>query len=203
MSLIIQLLDYLTAYGSYAYVFMFVILLACGFGLPIPEDIILITGGILSARGVCDVYITFLVTFLGVMIGDGTVFSIGKMFGPKLKPTRFYKAILPPHREETVRGWFQKHGEKVIFFARFAPGLRTPLFMTAGMYRVPYWKFLAFDGFAALISVPFWIWLGFVFGSNLELLGKKIHEAQFGLYGVLALILVGMIGLFFLKKKRI
>jgi membrane protein DedA with SNARE-associated domain len=43
---------------------------------------------------------------------------------------------------------------------RFLPGLRAPIFFTAGSTRVKFWKFFCLDGLAALVSVPFFVWLG-------------------------------------------
>jgi membrane protein DedA with SNARE-associated domain len=202
MTIIIKLLDSLTPYGHYAYGIMFLLLIACGFGFPMPEDVVLITGGILSARGVVSFWGTFGVTMAGVLIGDGIVFTIGKRFGPQIRETRFFRMILTPERETQVAQWFERYGDKVVFFARFAPGLRTPLFLTAGSYQVPYWKFFALDGFAALISVPLWIWVGEVFGDNLDLLETKMRKLQFGIYGVIIVLLIGFIFLVRAKRKR-
>ena len=201
LQLIIELLERLTPYGTQSYIVMFAILIACGFGFPMPEDVVLITGGILSARGVVDFWTTFAVTMAGVLIGDGIVFTIGKRYGTRLKETRFFRKFVSKERDQKVREWFDRYGDKVIFFARFAPGLRTPLFLTAGSYQVSYWKFLGLDGFAALISVPVWIWVGKVFGQNLELLEAKIRQFQFGMYAILIALLGGIFAAWFFKKK--
>ena len=97
--------------------------------------------------------------------------------------------------------WFSKYGDKVIFFARFAPGLRMPLFLTAGMYQVSPWKFLALDGFAAIISVPVWIWVGYIFGANLETLEAKIQQFQLGIYSIVGGLLVIILATWYVKKK--
>ena len=55
---------------------------------------------------------------------------------------------------------FDRYHSMVLFVGRFLPGLRAPIFFTAGSTRVRYWKFFFFDGLAALISVPFFVWLG-------------------------------------------
>jgi membrane protein DedA with SNARE-associated domain len=201
MDLIITLLSSLTPYGHYAYLIMFLILIACGFGLPLPEDIVLVTGGILAGREVTTFGMTFLVTMAGVMIGDSTIFLIGSRAGDRLKKTRFFARLLPPERDAKIQNWYAKYGDKVIFFARFAPGLRMPLFLSAGIYKVPFWKFFLLDGFAALISVPVWIYLGELFGDNLELLDQKIKKLQFGIYGALALVLVAVVVGLVIKKK--
>ena len=83
------------------------------------------------------------------------------------------------------------------------PGFRTPLFFATGSYHVPFWKFLALDGLAALISVPLWVYVGFLFGANLEELERVIRRFQFGIYGVLGgLIAIFLIGIF-LKRRLI
>ncbi|MFK7826629.1 MAG: DedA family protein [Oligoflexales bacterium] len=201
MTLVIELMNQLSPYGTYGYIIMFLILLACGFGFPMPEDVVLVTGGLLASRGVTDFGTTVLVTMAGVLIGDGIVFTIGRKMGPKIKETKFFNRIMPKKREKQVLQWFDKYGDRVIFFARFAPGLRMPLFLTAGIYQVPVWKFIGLDGFAALISVPAWIWVGYFFGSNLELLEQKMHQMQIGIYSLLAIVLVSFVGLWFVKKK--
>lgn len=201
MKLIIEFLNHLIPYGHYGYLIMFGTLLACGFGFPMPEDVVLITGGILSARGITDFSTTFAVCMAGVLVGDGVVFTIGRKMGPRIKETRFFNRMMTPEREKQVMRWFSKYGDKVIFFARFAPGLRMPLFLTAGMYQVSPWKFLALDGFAAIISVPVWIWVGYIFGANLETLEAKIQQFQLGIYSIVGGLLVIILATWYVKKK--
>ena len=102
MSLVLKLLDFLSPYGMYAYVGVFALLLACGFGFPMPEDIILVTGGILSARGIIDLWALNVICMLGVLVGDGTIFMIGRRVGPKIKKTKFFAKIMPEKREKKV-----------------------------------------------------------------------------------------------------
>ena len=76
-----------------------------------------------------------------------------------------------------------------------------PVFLTAGIYKVPFWRFLALDGFAAIISVPVWITLAYSLSSNIELLLEKAHHFQVGLYIVLGMVLLGIILIAYKKKK--
>lgn len=201
MQLLIDLLALLTPYGTFSYVVMFGILLACGFGLPMPEDIILISGGILSSRGITDVYVVNVICLAGVLIGDGTIFLLGRFFGQSIKSHRFFRRIVSEKNDARVAGIIQKYGDKVIFMARFMPGLRTPTFLTCGTYRVKPWKFFLLDGCAALISVPVWIHVGFLFGQNLEELEKMVKKMQTGLYVTLFSAIVLFILFKVIKKK--
>jgi len=200
MHVLQEFLAFLTPYGTQSYIVMFGVLIACGFGLPMPEDIVLVTGGILASHGVTELWIVNSVCLLGVLGGDSTIFFLGRRFGPNLKNRGIFRRIFTEKRDLAVKAMFDKYHDKVIFMARFMPGLRTPIFFTSATFGVPYWKFLALDGFAALISVPLWIWLGFVFGKNLEELERQMRRAQLGLYTVL----IGLVALFiaFIIIKR-
>lgn len=201
MRLLIEFLAFLEPYGTQSYFVMFGVLILCGFGLPMPEDIVLISGGMLAARGINDLWIVNAVCMAGVLIGDGTIYTIGKRFGPSIKQHRLVRKLISEAVDAKVANVFSKYGDKVIFMARFMPGLRTPIFMTAGIYQVPAWKFFALDGLAAAVSVPLWIWVGYMFGTNLEVLEQRMRQFQYGIYGVLAVLLVAFV-LLALAKKR-
>lgn len=80
------IVDFLIDYsnGPIPYLAIFLILLACGLGIPIPEDITLFAAGILTYYGVCDVWTMIGVSLLGVLIGDSFVFWLGHRFGRRL-----------------------------------------------------------------------------------------------------------------------
>lgn len=197
MDLVIDFLNFLQPYGTLSYVVMFAVLLLCGLGLPLPEDIVLVTGGILASRGITELWLTNVVCMAGVLIGDGFVLTIGKTIGPRVKQTWLFRRIITPKMDEKVQAVFLRWGDKVVFLARFMPGLRTPIFLTAGIYKTSYSKFLALDGSAALISVPVWIWIGELFGYNLELLAQKMKQFQVGILVVVAVLLI----VFFVRNR--
>jgi len=201
MDKVLSFLSWLEVYGDKGIYLIFLVLLACGFGFPLPEDVPLLAAGLLSGLGYVNFWFALLVCFLGVLLGDSTVFFLGKTFGDKLKKSFFFRYIFTEPREKKIVAWFHKHGDKSIFLARFAPGLRVAIFFSAGSYRVPFWKFLFFDGIAALISVPVWVWLAYKLSSNLELLSEKLRQFQWGFYTVLGIGLVGGILFFIIKKK--
>lgn len=203
MDILIQFLNFLLPYENYAYLLMFAFLLACGFGFPMPEDVILIVGGILSATGACNPWLTFVVCMAGVLIGDGVVFYLGRILGPRVKDTFLFRRIMSPQVDKKVNSVFEKHGIKIVFFARFMPGLRMPIFLSTGIYNLAPWKFFLLDGIAALISVPVWIYLGYAFGSNLELLQQKTEQYQYVVFGTLitAILCLVLFKLFYKSRS--
>ena len=201
MKLLIDLLHFIQPYGTHSYIVILGVLLACGFGLPLPEDITLVAAGILAARDIIDFNTTVALCMFGVLLGDGIIFGLGSRYGTKLRTTKFFSLILPERRDAAVKAIFEKYGDKVIFMARFMPGLRTPLFFAAGSYHISVWKFLALDGLAAVLSVPLWVYVGFLFGANLEELEKVVRKAQFGIYAGLAVLVLLFVGAYLVKKR--
>jgi membrane protein DedA with SNARE-associated domain len=192
------LIDFFSGYGYQA---VFVVLLLCGFGVPIPEDITLVAGGIISGLGYTNVHLMFLVGMVGVLIGDGIMFMLGHTLGKRVLKIRAIARILTPARFRTVQEKFACYGHWVLFVARFLPGLRSPIFVTAGMTRrVSYWRFLLLDGLAALISVPLWVYMGYIGAANRELLMVWVHRGQAGILSLAALVIV--VALLLIRRAR-
>jgi membrane protein DedA with SNARE-associated domain len=186
-------LDLLTDFFSnQGYLAVFLVLLVCGFGVPIPEDVSLVAGGIIAGLGYADVRIMTGVGLAGVLIGDISMFLIGRHLGERALKRRWLARLVTPKRYALVQQKFERYGSRLMFIARFLPGLRAAVFLTAGMTRaVSFWRFILFDGLAALISVPVWIALGYYGAENHDWLLAWMHRGQGGLaLAVVALVAI-------------
>jgi len=154
--------------GFTAYSIIIGVLLICGFGIPIPEDITLITAGLLAGLGNISLTGAFLSCFVGVMIGDATLFYMGRKMGYRVFKLPIFRSIFNEKRIALAREKVLGNSHFICFTARFLPGLRSPLFLTSGILGVRPVVFFMLDGFAALISVPVWIMLGWWFGNQLK-----------------------------------
>ena len=119
-------------FSTYGYFAVVAVLLLCGLGLPIPEDISLVAGGILSGLGKADLHLMILAGLLGVLSGDILMFYLGHRLGPKILKTSWGSRLITPERYQKVQKKFSQYGDGVIFITRFLPGLRTPVFVTTG-----------------------------------------------------------------------
>src|SRR5688572_6544535 len=141
------------------------ILLLCGLGLPIPEDISLICAGYMAHLGVLNVHTAFTVCFAAVLAGDTMAFFLGRFFGARILENRTFQRIFTPRKQLRVRAYFRKYGSKVIFIGRFLPGLRFSIFFSAGTLRLRPTVFFVYDSLAAILSVPFLVYLAWIFGE--------------------------------------
>ncbi|SMC19474.1 membrane protein DedA, SNARE-associated domain [Andreprevotia lacus DSM 23236] len=183
----------LPLFTDYGYLAVFLVLLICGLGVPIPEDITLVAGGIIAGLGFANVHWMFAVGMAGVLVGDTFMFFAGHHWGEGVLRWRWVARLLTPARYAAVQDKFCRYGNRVLFVARFLPGLRSPIFLTAGMSKkIPYWRFLALDGAAALISVPVWVYLGYYGAYKRDWLMMWIKRGQGGLLLVILVVLVGV-----------
>ena len=189
---------------EYGYAAVFFVLVICGFGVPIPEDLTLVTGGVISGMGYTNPHIMFAVGMLGVLVGDGIMFAAGRIWGQKILRFKPIARIMTPKRYEQVQEKFDKYGNWVLFVARFLPGLRTAVFVTAGISRkVSYLRFIIMDGLSALISVPIWIYLGEYGAHNIDWLMAKMHSLQSGIFVILGIGAAVVAWIWWKKRQRI
>ena len=196
------MLDTLVAFfGEYGYIAVFSCLILCGLGVPVPEDITLVSGGVISGLGLANPHIMLGIGLAGVLAGDSTMFLAGRIFGYRVQRLRLFRKIVSPQRFSQIQRKFKKHGLGLLFVARFLPGLRSPIYLVAGMsHRISYVTFIVMDGLAALISVPVWIYLGYFFADNLDILMEYVHDVQKAIFLSLGLLGVIILVIYFKKK---
>lgn len=196
------MLDTLVAFfGEYGYIAVFACLILCGLGVPVPEDITLVSGGVISGLALANPHIMCAIGLAGVLAGDSTMFLAGRIFGYRVQRLKFFRKVVSPQRFSQIQRKFKKHGLGLLFVARFLPGLRSPIYLVAGMsHRISYITFIVMDGLAALISVPVWIYLGYFFADNLDILMEYVHDVQKAIFMALGLLAV-IIAVIYFKKK--
>ncbi len=201
---LVELLEGHSLHVGYAFVFL--MLLLCGFGMPMPEDIVLVTGGVLAwiASPLQEVSVPAMIRdegllwmiavgLAGILAGDSVIYLAGRKFGVRVADFRPLRRMITPEKLQLVERKLRKRGNVVVCFARFLPGIRAPTFFAVGHARMPYWEFLLFDGAAAAVSAPLWICIGFYFGSNIQEAAR--YAARFGHYILLAVgvVLLGVL----------
>ena len=184
------LISFFTDYGYWAVLFVLII---CGFGVPIPEDITLVSGGVIAGLYPESVnsHLMLVVSMIGVLAGDSTMYWLGRIYGTRILRFRPMRKIVTLERLKMVREKFAQYGNRVLFVARFLPGLRAPIYMVSGITRrVSYTRFVLIDFCAAIISVPIWVYLGELGAKNLDWLHEQIQKGQLVIY-----ILVGALAI--------
>ncbi|HZZ83679.1 MAG TPA: DedA family protein [Anaeromyxobacteraceae bacterium] len=194
--------------------FVFGVLLLCGFGLPLPEDVVLVTGGVLAwlassldeitLRGMLSdssLLTMVVVGLLGIVAGDSVIYWMGRRLGSRVAEIPGLRRLVTPQKLEEVEKLMRRRGKVVVVIARYLPGLRAPTYFTVGHSRLPYLQFVFFDAVAALVSAPLFVGLGFFFGDDIELAARA--ASRFSHYILLAVaVVVAGIGFRWLQRRR-
>jgi membrane protein DedA with SNARE-associated domain len=161
--------------GKYGYVGIALILILGGLGLPIPEEAPIIVAAILTRNGQMSVIPALASCLGGVLLGDFVVYALGYCYGEKVLRLPITRRLLTRQREAQIKGYFHRHGFKILVSGRFVPGFRTAAYLTAGILKLPALKLLVTDLVAVTLSTLLMFGLGFLFAIQIQ---KGIREVQ-------------------------
>jgi membrane protein DedA with SNARE-associated domain len=219
----------------WSYLCVFLALVGAGMGLPIPEEVPVVTGGALCGQveepeprptdvaGLLALtpgqnlpgglfwaaayrcaypepkpdalrlrwWIMLPVCILGVVFSDGLLYGIGRFFGRRILEFRWMARLVPHEKVKRIEQNFHKYGIKILLFARFLPGIRAPIFVTAGIMRLPLNKFLLADGLYAIPGVSLLFTLAFWFTNSFkELIENTVVRAEAHLQPIIILVVI-------------
>ena len=163
---------------QFTYAGLFLVLFGAGLGLPIPEEIPVLAGGVLAHENVVRWWVALPVCIVGVLSGDIVLYWVGHHWGERILEWCLVRHVLTRSREERLKAAYVRHGVKIVFTARHIVGLRAAAFLTAGIAGVPFWKFLAVDMLAAFIGVPVGFGIAFLFTDQLESVMADVHRLE-------------------------
>jgi membrane protein DedA with SNARE-associated domain len=199
-------LDFLgSASGLGAYGLVFGVLVACGLGLPLPEDVALITGGYLAFLGHANLHVMLVVGFLGILVGDTIVFHLGRASRNahgRQAPGGLLRRHVTPERLARVEAQFHRRGPLMVMIARFLPGVRAATYFVAGGARMTYPRFILCDGLAALISAPLFIYAGHHFGGEIGQVVEWAKEFHNWLIGAMVAAVGGYFAWQLAQRRR-
>ncbi len=180
------LFDHLSYFGIIAF------LVLTGFGLPVPEEVPIVTAGIASSVGTLNPWLAFVSCVIGAVLGDHVLYAVGYHFGHSL----VYRhprvaALLHADREAKIEQMVRKHEVKVLVLARFMVGVRAPVYLAAGVLRVPFARFFVIDIISATVVVGLFFGLSYAYGERLT---RYVRQSEIGLTVIIIVAIVGGIG---------
>lgn len=186
-------------YGTWVYVILFLIVFA-ETGLVVtpflPGDSLLFAIGALCGVGSLDLTTCIVLILAAAILGDTVNYWVGHWVGPKVFRAKSSRWLNPKHLERT-HAFMERYGGKAIIIARFVPIVRTFAPFVAGIGRMTYGRFMAYNVVGAVLWVGIFIPAGYFFG-NLPVVKKNFSLV------ILAIIFVSMLpGVFeYLRHRR-
>ena len=130
---------------------------------------------VLSHEGIVRWWLALPLCLLGVFSGDVVLYWVGRHWGEQLLNWRMVRLVLSPAREQWLKTAYRRHALKTVVTARRVMGLRAAVFLTAGIARVPFWKFIVADAGGAGLGVPLGFGLVYFFTDQIEAIVADVH----------------------------
>lgn len=172
-------------------------------GFFLPGDSLLFTTGFLIHAGFLDIniHLAVLILFIAAVVGD----SVGYTFGRKAGPRIFKKKDARLFRQEYVQraqDFYEKHGGVTIIVARFIPIVRTFAPVVAGVGKMEYRRFLAYNVIGGLLWAAGITYLGYSLGWWFERMGLEIDHVLLPIIAGIIIISVLPPAIHILKEKK-
>jgi len=187
---------------QFTYLGIFAVLFLGGLGAPIPEELPILAAGALAHEGYMRWWVALPICLAGVLSGDAVLYGVGYHWGERILEWSIVRRVLTPTREHVLMGAYRRHAAKTVFTARHVMGLRAAAFLTAGIARVPFWKFILVDAAAALLGVPTGFALAYFFTDQVDVILHDVRRVERWLTLLALVALAAWIGVLAWRKNR-
>ncbi|PGA93580.1 DedA family protein [Bacillus toyonensis] len=188
-----ELLSYIEQYGYWA---LFFCLWLGIIGMPIPDEMIVMSGGFVSSLGILSVIPAFVLTYLGVVSGLSLGYILGKIFGAKVldKLMKKKKAKYLLKSQQMV----ERYGHYALVTSYFIPVVRHIVPYLVGMNNMSFKTYVLYSYTTGFVWTLVYFVLGSIFGQHIESIVAIAIE--YGVYfgGIIAVI----VSVFYLYRQK-
>ena len=149
---------------QYGLIVVFLVIAFETAGVPLPGETVLITAAILASRGHFSIAAVVVVACAAAIIGDNGGYWAGRVLGRRFLQRyeivrRFSDRVLPP-----AERFFERHGGKAVFLARWTSGLRVAGAWIAGFARMDWWRFFLWNAAGGIVWATTVALIAYYFG---------------------------------------
>lgn len=175
---------------------------------PIPSELIMPLAGYTASQPNSQIQLfpAILAGVIGTMVGALPWYYVGKLVGEenlKRLANKYGKWISISSKDiEKANNWFDRHGEKAVFFCRLVPGVRTLISLPAGLSGMSLVPFIIYSTIGTTLWVGFLTYAGYLLGDNYELVDKYLGPVSKIVFVILIVAFVVWIVTKKQKRKR-
>jgi membrane protein DedA with SNARE-associated domain/membrane-associated phospholipid phosphatase len=157
-------------------------------GVPLPGETILLAAGVLVQRGRLDLGDVIVFGILGAVVGDQIGYWVGRGGGRPFVLRWGRYVFITPERLGRAEAFFERHGGKAVFLARFFSGLRVFGALVAGISRMRWGTFILYNALGGAVWATAVVLVGYFLGSSIGLVERWLGRATLVLVAMLALV---------------
>jgi membrane protein DedA with SNARE-associated domain len=190
----------LRLFGDYGYPVVFVPVFLETAGIPLPGETTLLLGGLAASEPKTGLNVVLVITVgaIAAILGDNVGYAVGRFGGRRLVLKLAHVGGVERSLAWGER-YFERHGGKTVFAARWLPGLRIFGAWIAGMVHMPWWRFALWNAAGGICWEVSVVLAGYFFGRSL-----KTIENVLGIGGavVVGLLALGALAFYLLRERR-
>ena len=186
--------QWLLQYGNYA---LFVLLAIGIFGLPIPDETLMVVAGYLMSQNKLPVFLTLVSAFAGSVAGISMSYILGRTAGHYLIEKYGERIGITQQKMQRAHNWFERWGQWTLIFGYFVPGVRHLTGYVAGATQLKYYRFALFAYVGAAIWVSTFISIGYYFGGQWQEIIATLDQDFW-----YVLLVIGLLAFFYYLSRR-
>ena len=187
----------ISLFARYGYLLIFGAVLLENAGVPSPGHTVMLAGGALAQQRHLWLPLVIATGALAAIVGDNIGYIIGRRGGRALLDKYGHHFFVTPETIDKAERFFEQHGPKAVFLARFITGLQTVGALLAGVSRMRWWPFFGWNLLGAITWATIYALLGYLFGASWQVLARWVGHA--GLF-LAALVAIGA-GILILRHR--
>ncbi len=192
---------------QFGYLGVFFLILIENVFPPIPSEVILLFSGFFSTYTNLSVFYMILASTIGSLLGAIVLYYIGKIFNKdrlkKIVRSKIGKILFLKEKDiDKADEWFDKKGDKCVFFCRFVPIVRSLISVPAGMSEMPLFKFVVYTICGSMIWNTVLICAGYKLGDNWEYFLSILDKYKLIVIIIFIIVFIYVIVKFYLKRRK-
>ncbi|CAH8770977.1 DedA family protein [Paenibacillus dendritiformis] len=176
--------------GQFGYAALFFALWLGIVGMPVPDEVIVMTGGAVSGMNILLPLPAFVLTYLGVVSGLSVGFVIGRGVGVPILE-RLRRRSRMERYLEAAEGLIRKYGSLAICLSYFLPVVRHVIPYLVGVNRMTFKRYALYAYSAGFVWTLLFFSIGWALGSRVEAVGELLY--QYGLYAAALIMVAGSV----------
>lgn len=199
-----QLTQIITNHAQNAHWYLFIAIVLAGFNVPFSADVLILVAAILAATIVPEhTWLLFGSILIGCYLSAMCAYWMGRLLGTYLSGSKFFSRFLPTQRLDKIKQFYEKYGLWTLVFGRFIPfGVRNCIFMSSGMSKLHFGKFILMDALACTLWCSALFYLFFTLGQNFDALWHDLKRFNLLIFGAFSVTVIGFIWYKRRKKTR-
>ena len=187
--------------STWGYLAVFLAVAVESSGIPVPGETMLVTGAIYAGTGYLWIAGVVVAAALGAVIGDNLGYAAGR-YGGRWLVERYGKVVrIRPHHVQRAERFFDRYGDRTVFFGRFVAVLRAWAAFLAGTNRMHWPTFLVFNAAGGIAWSLLYGLVGYELGNNLPLLHRV--ERLLGIGGLALAAVVGLVLVILWRRRQV